>query len=338
MSRKYLSVVVINVLLIALILYAFEFIVSPKDELPVNGRLNGEEFTWGHRVENNKLGFREREIELAKPAHTYRVIVLGDSLTWGVGLAPESRYTAVTEMLLNNTADNITFEVLNFGIIGAPTVLERDTLREVKDVVKPDLIVVGFCLNDPQPESQDYSVEREALSNSAAGRIVKFFSRLLRSAGLTHSGRKMKEAFYVSAEKNGRIPVWQTALQRSYEPGSKDWEAFVQALEDIKAVSDELGLPAPVFTILNQGTYTDRPTNYRDPDEALELYLRWYHQAEEAAREIGFTTYHHEEEIAGQLNDESLAVNILDGHPSANLNRIYADKLYDKILRTVRNP
>jgi hypothetical protein len=159
----------------------------------------------------------------------------------------------------------------------------------------------------------------------------------MRRVGLTYSGRKIKEAFYLSAEKRGRIPVWQTALQRSYEPGSEDWGAFVQALRDIKAVSDELGLPAPVFTILNQGTYTDRPTNYRDPDEALELYLRWYHQAEEAAREIGFTTYHHEEEIAGQLNDVSLAVNILDGHPSADLNLIYADKLYDKILRTVGN-
>ena len=36
--------------------------------------------------ERNALGFRERSFSQAKPAGTYRIAVLGDSLTWGVGV------------------------------------------------------------------------------------------------------------------------------------------------------------------------------------------------------------------------------------------------------------
>ena len=44
-------------------------------------------YTWGHRVSDNSLGFREREFALPKPPGVCRVMVLGDSFTWGAGLA-----------------------------------------------------------------------------------------------------------------------------------------------------------------------------------------------------------------------------------------------------------
>ena len=96
-------------------------------------------------------------------------------------------------------------------------------------------------------------------------------------------------------------------------------------------MSDEMKLPPPVFAVLNQGTHTDQPTDYNNPDEELKIYLQWYHQAEKAASELGFAAYGHEKEIASQLSNEILAVNVVDVHPSKELNQLYAKELFDLI-------
>jgi hypothetical protein len=61
--------------------------------------------------------------------------------------------------------------------------------------------------------------------------------------------------------------------------------------------------------------------------------LRWYHQAEQAAEQLGYVVYDHEVEIAAHLTDEPLSVNPLDAHPSARLNQIYGEKLYQAIVQ-----
>jgi hypothetical protein len=96
-------------------------------------------------------------------------------------------------------------------------------------------------------------------------------------------------------------------------------------------MSDEMDLPQPIFAVLNQGTYTDRPTDYNHPDEELQLYLRWYHQAEGTAAQLGFNPINYEQELAQQMTTEPYAVTVLDGHPSARVHRIYAEKLFKEI-------
>ena len=61
-------------------------------------------------------------------------------------------------------------------------------------------------------------------------------------------------------------------------------------------------------------------------------FLKWYKQVEVIATEMGFVAYNHIDEIAYQLNDQVLSVNILDGHPSAKLNEIYGKKLFTVIV------
>ena len=48
-------------------------------------------------------------------------------------------------------------------------------------------------------------------------------------------------------------------------------------------------------------------------------------------------TYTHEYEIPRQIKNESLWVNRLDGHPSARLNRVYGEKLYQKITEVIKS-
>lgn len=330
--KKIFVILIINAVLLTFLAYLFERIFSPYSDLPVNGHVSGKWYTWGHLVKNNKHGFREKDFSSPKPQGTYRIMVLGDSFTWGAGLAAQQRYTAIAEKLLNEHFNDRKFEVLNFGIKGASTIKELEILRNFFRKVDPDLIIVGFCLNDPQPNDQSFSIEREKLQNSEIGQSVQKIARKLREIGVPYTGKLISNSFYRTAELLDIIPVWQVSLQRSYEPSSADWKHFISALKDIKKISDQLNLPAPFFVILNQGSSNKLGTDYSHPDENLRIYLNWYHQAEEAAKEIGFISYNHEFEISHQLRNEPLAINTHDGHPSANLNRIYGKKLHEQIV------
>ena len=63
--------------------------------------------TYGVPVEMNSLGYRNAELEIPKREGLRRIVVLGDSFTWGVGLPLDrtipkliEHEIAVTEVLL----------------------------------------------------------------------------------------------------------------------------------------------------------------------------------------------------------------------------------------------
>ena len=331
-----IKILFINGILLLGLLYIFEFFFSPYADMPKNERtVTGEQYTWGHKVRSNSWGYRGPEVP-PKPDDVYRILVLGDSLTWGVGLTEDQRFTHIAEQKLSQMLPDKKFEVINFGFPGYPTVTERDELYKHYDDVKPDLIVVGFCLNDPQPKGQNDSIEREKYKNALPGKLVTFLQKVFYRLGLPYVSKLVGQLYYQPLVNSGKIPKWQDALQRTYETDSKEWQGFITALQDIKKISDQHGLPTPIFAILNQGTYNDKPTHYSKPDKELQRFLAWYKQAEAAANSVGFNSYNHVDEIINQLDDQILSVNQYDAHPSAALNKIYGEKLADKVAATLK--
>ena len=318
-KTQWLILLGFNLLLLLILCYGFEYylgLTSPQRKLPPQP----SEIT-------NSYGFREREFAVPKPPHTCRLMVLGDSFTWGKGVWQEERYTTLLEGHLQAAYPEKHFEVLNFGFPGAPTTRERDSLAQYKDKVEPDLILLGFVLNDPQTNRQNYSVEREQFEQKYGQQIDEFLEDV-EKWGLEHTAELSRQALDSFIVRVGWVPAWQVALQRSYESDSFDWVRFEQALRDIKSMSDEMDLPQPIFAVLNQGTYTDRPTNYYAPDEELQLYLGWYRQAEETAALLGFNPINFAQPFADELAGEIMAANLLDGHPSPAMHAIYARELF----------
>jgi len=297
-----------------------------------NGKRDGYRYTWGHKVVENRYGFREKDFEVPKPEGVFRIMVLGDSFTFGQGLAAVERYSHKLETLLRQGHPQRHTEVINFGVKGAPTTEERDILQEHVDAVDPDLVVVGFCLNDPQPNSQGYSVEKEKLE------FLLKMTLWPRRVGFPRTAVLLNASFDRLLENTGLVPPWQVALQRTYEPDTQQWQEFVTALRDIKSICDKRGLPPPIFITLAQGTSATRPTDYGNPDEELKIYLKWYRQAENAAREAGMVAVNVVEEFAQQMADEPMGVNPLDTHPSAKCNRIYARKLQELVSPILAHP
>jgi lysophospholipase L1-like esterase len=97
----------------------------------------------------NRHGFRDDEFIPAKKPDTIRILALGDSVTAGNGIEDYKKtYPKLLERMLNQQSANRAFEVLNMGVGGYHTLQEIETLREVGLPLNPDLVLVGFVIND----------------------------------------------------------------------------------------------------------------------------------------------------------------------------------------------
>lgn len=277
---------------------------------------DGKNWTWGHAVHGNSWGFREREVATPKPEGRLRVMVLGDSLTWGAGLDEDQRYSRLAEAMVKEALPGRDIEVLNFGLPAAPTTRERDILREYGPRVFPDLVVLGFCYNDPQPRSANWSKER--------ARLEDFYSIIasLRYLGLSRSYRFIIDRVDTLAARRGWIPTWQEALDRAYRPESPEWKAYSRALADINAWARENTGRAPVFLVLVQNLHRENAGSFSESAEG-----RWFEAAAREAAAQGFTVADPSHFFAAGFSLAELPVNPLDSHPSAKCNRAYARSL-----------
>ena len=103
----------------------------------------------GVPVRINRLGFRDdREYALEKAPGTFRVLVLGDSVTFGHGTTFETTYPYLLETRLKSWRPDVQWQVWNLGVPGYNTTQELAQLLELGERFAPDLVVVGFYSND----------------------------------------------------------------------------------------------------------------------------------------------------------------------------------------------
>lgn len=103
----------------------------------------------GVPVRINSLGFRDRrDYSLQKPADTIRVLVLGDSVTFGHGTLDDTTYPYLLEQRLRAWRPDVNWEVWNLGVPGYNTRQELTYLQQIGPLAKPDVVVVGFYPND----------------------------------------------------------------------------------------------------------------------------------------------------------------------------------------------
>jgi hypothetical protein len=95
----------------------------------------------------NSLGFDDLEVPLDKPAHSYRIAFLGDSLS--ISASRPERYANVIVRLLNESGPpGVTYEAANFAHTGTDTEEQLDTLRKFVWRIRPDFVVLQWYVND----------------------------------------------------------------------------------------------------------------------------------------------------------------------------------------------
>lgn len=303
---------------------------------PPEGYLSKNLTTWGHVTKRNIHDFRDSEIK-PKPKGVFRIMVLGDSFTWGAGLGDKEMYANILDSLLKSNLKTDSIEVVNCALSGSPTIFERDVLRMFKDSVKPDLILVGFCVNDPQPKGEDYSIEKENFQKKYNG-VLNGFKNAAYKLKLYFFGDLIINFTY----KVAKLPSFETALGRVYDKNSVDWKNFTKALTEIKTISDSLNCKQPVMGVFSQVGFTYLKDIKYDEKllEVTELKRSWLFQVSETAEKIGFSVVNFVPIIdkaasKGIITEKNIIVHPLDGHPSALLNRIYANELYTAVNKSI---
>jgi len=131
---------------------------------------------FGEYYQINAAGFRGKEVSLEKSEGVNRIVVLGDSFTFGMGVNQEHTYPEKLERLLNNCGFNC--EVFNFGVIGYNMWQYLGILKTKILPLKPDMVILGLFADDipasvpPDQKSGLYSkrnvFEKEGVSGILA--------------------------------------------------------------------------------------------------------------------------------------------------------------------------
>lgn len=100
----------------------------------------------GELYEVNSAGFRDVEHSLKKKPGVSRIMVIGDSFTFGMGVNLEDTYPKQLERFLNRA--NVTCEVINCGVIGYNMWQHYEMLERKVLPNNPDLVILGVFEDD----------------------------------------------------------------------------------------------------------------------------------------------------------------------------------------------
>jgi len=195
----------------------------------------------GVPVKINSLELRDdREYALPKGANTFRVLVLGDSVTFGHGSVYEHTYPYLLEQQLGVWRPDIDWQVWNAAVPGYNTSQELAQLLEVGPRFQPDLVVIGFFENDIV---DNYRVIQPAMAARIGSAILSWLYRHVYSIQL------YKRAYLQIA--------WRLSSASSYRLRLEHVAEETQLTANVQQVADLKDQQLTGFERLNDGQVRD---------------------------------------------------------------------------------
>ncbi len=299
----------------------------------------GHEF--GVEVRISSLSLRNPETTYAKPPGRYRILVLGDSWTFGFRVAEPDSYPRQLERVLNERArdrgEPARFEVINAGVIGYATTQEAAYLRARGRRFKPDLVLVAYYpVNDTDLKHEKYArynrlraihpwlLELYRLPRRLHLRqFVKGADRALRERWQQTRGRLFaaRRSEAAGLPDVGAPPPASDWTQDHVE-GGRGWKAARGALHEIGRITQELharGLVVLLPDLEDLARYIDRD------HPRVEPLVR------AATRDAGLDYYDMLESFAAYRERELELRDPGYRHPNAAGYRVLATSLADQI-------
>jgi len=156
---------------------------APDDYLGKDGRVQ-------YRI--NRHGTRGADFKLARRPGVARVLLLGDSFTFGEGVREEDTFAVRLHTLL---AASRAVEVINGGVQGYATEHEARWLAHRGLAMRPDVVVLGFVLNDVIAWS-DTVAQQEASTSAWTPPPWARPSRALTALARVMHVREVQDRFY----------------------------------------------------------------------------------------------------------------------------------------------
>lgn len=174
----------------------------------------------GGRVEYsiNSYGFRGHEISIEKRPGVTRIACLGDSFIFGEGVREESVWPRNLEAMLNDEVlrkehgfvkpPDTSYEVLNCGVQGHGTIDEFLYYRLHVSQFKPDIVILGFFLNDAMEgrdtirQNEEWTKNREVSTFARWSRIAEILERRQIAA-------ELQDEYFAAIRSSFELPRWE---------------------------------------------------------------------------------------------------------------------------------
>ncbi len=292
--------------------------------------------TYGRVVMKNSEELRDRDFAVPKPPGTYRVLVLGDSFTWGVGLDLEETIPKQLEAALGASSAT-SVEVINAAVPGMNTVDELEMLKQRGMRYDPDMILLVYLLNDI-----DFKQELAPTAYAAAGaapvvqvnqgeELTKFSKwkgvrgLILRIEQMSALARfavpRVGQGLHGLGLLNSTEFSWIAKVFQGFVDANPGWLESKRALKEIREISrqEEIPLVVAIYPLLvGLENYQGRQAN-----RAVEEYCR----------SIGADDVIDLLPVFEGRKGRSFWVNYADHHPNAEAHRMVTRALLPVVRR-----
>jgi len=284
----------------------YRFLTMPDEwkQTPVNVRGAASAYRWhGALHVHNADSMRRIGPFPPKEQGVYRVMVVGDSLTYGYGIEQSATFV---ELLNKQMGDSFKIEFLNLGVSGYQSEDILKIINKFLPALAPNLVVYTVCLNDFLPSGVG------EYHNSYVVPIPK----VIKDYFLQHT----RSAAYVSDLYDGalrRLHIRQDFFDDILGDFAGYQQRFGRDVRDMNATILAAGLPPLVAMVVDQ--YPWNPVGRKISAIAEENIMK------AGATLIPTWGYYR------SYSDKSFGVSRWEGHPNEVANYIWAHMISESL-------
>jgi lysophospholipase L1-like esterase len=277
-------------------------IQSQNPEISHVHKKNSSAHLMGVDISLNSLGHRNNELQNPKGKSEKRVLILGDSIALGWGVAQENAFSESLEKKLNEEKGKQTgrqYVSINAGIGNYNTFYKVELFKEQMEVVDPDLVILQYFINDAQSNP------------SGTNNLI-----------LKHSLLAAASHFYFSSIFSGSTKTLAEYYLEMYEDGNPGWINAKASLDELKTICKEKKIQLIALLMPDMHDLSNNnPVNL--------VYKKINQTFEELQVPVvnAFTVY----QATFKENPKNAWVAPDDPHPNSKAHQIVADSLFDII-------
>lgn len=217
-------------------------------------------------VETNALGFRDRYHPVDPPPKTRRILILGDSFTYGPGVAQDRIFPALLEQNLNAGGQQH-FEVMAMACGGYGPEHYRAALTHLGLHYDPDIVVLAIYVDNDVTESLDLTPPTHTPQPRGFRHWLYGINNWL----------EVRSHAFILLRSRLDYPLWKLGLRPYYFPPvfwkeiapeiERHWQRTFGVLKDIRALCAEHDIRLLAMLI---------PARYQVHEEIWEKFVDVY--------------------------------------------------------------
>jgi hypothetical protein len=207
----------------------------------------------GVPVQTNSFGHRDREIPTRKPPNGFRVVAVGDSVTFGHGVRVEDAWPERLERRLAARLPVLQVDVVNTAVPGNSPFQEYADLERALPL-EPDAVVIQFVLNDVvEPykvfrryggKGRDYhGVDDVPYWDWELSQRSAFYLFLKDVAARIRFGTLTREGVRQNAVREEVALSWEAAADAPDDPAVLDWRECLAWMQREVDLCERHGIP-----------------------------------------------------------------------------------------------